>query len=161
MADVRIGAAVVTVSDTRTLESDGSGDALAELLDGFGASVDERVIVNDDFDGIRQTLYALTEKEGINLVITTGGTGFAERDNTPEATRAVILKEAPGISEALRRETAAVNPKAVLSRGVSGIRDGALIVNFPGSERGVREYFEVLRPILQHAVNLVSGETKH
>ncbi len=161
MSNVPINAAIVTVSDSRTLETDTSGAALAELLTSLGATVVERLILSDDFDPLRQTLYALTEREEINLIVTTGGTGFAERDNTPEATRAVIVKEAPGIAEAMRAETAKINPKAILSRGVCGIRNGTLIINFPGSERGVRECFEVVRPILQHAVNLVSGETKH
>jgi molybdenum cofactor synthesis domain-containing protein len=161
MVNVPISAAVVTVSDTRDKRSDGSGAALVDLLTSAGSSVVERIIVTDDFDGLRQTLYSLSEREDINLIITTGGTGFAERDNTPEATRAVILKEAPGISEAIRLETSKINPKAILSRGVCGIRNATLIINFPGSERAVRECFEVVRAILQHSVNLVSGETKH
>ncbi|MBK7708920.1 MAG: MogA/MoaB family molybdenum cofactor biosynthesis protein [Acidobacteria bacterium] len=161
MTNVEIRAAVITVSDTRDEKTDVSGTVLAELLISAAAEVVEKIIVTDDFDGLRQTLYVLTEREEINLIITTGGTGFAERDNTPEATRAVILKEAPGIAEAIRRETSKVNPKAVLSRGVCGIRNGTLIINLPGSERGVRECFEVIRPILQHAVNLISGETRH
>lgn len=161
MANVQINAAIVTVSDSRSFETDSSGAALAELLVSFGAAIAERLILRDDFDPLRQTLYSLTEREEINLIVTTGGTGFAERDNTPEATRAVILKEAPGIAEMMRAETAKINPKAVLSRGVCGIRNGTLIINLPGSERGVRECFEVLRPILQHAVNLVGGNTAH
>lgn len=161
MTNVEIRAAVITVSDTRDEKTDVSGTVLAELLISAAAEVVEKIIVTDDFDALRQTLYVLTEREEINLIITTGGTGFAERDNTPEATRAVILKEAPGIAEAIRRETSKVNPKAVLSRGVCGIRNGTLIINLPGSERGVRECFEVIRPILQHAVNLISGETRH
>ncbi|MBK8150386.1 MAG: MogA/MoaB family molybdenum cofactor biosynthesis protein [Acidobacteria bacterium] len=161
MTNVEIRAAVITVSDTRDEKTDVSGTVLAELLISAAAEVVEKIIVTDDFDGLRQTLYVLTEREEINLIITTGGTGFAERDNTPEATRAVILKEAPGIAEAIRRETSKVNPKAVLSRGVCGIRNGTLIINLPGSERGVRECFEVIRPILQHAVNQISGETRH
>ncbi len=159
--NVPINAAIVTVSDTRTFATDSSGAALAELLRSFGATVAERLIVTDDFDPLRQTLYALTERPEINLIITTGGTGFADRDNTPEATLAVIVKEAPGIAEAIRRETSLINPKAILSRGICGIRNSTLIINLPGSERGVRECFEILRPILGHAVNLVSGKTEH
>lgn len=159
--NVPINAVIVTVSDTRTFATDSSGAALAELLRSFGATVVERLIVTDDFDPLRQTLYALTERPEINLIITTGGTGFADRDNTPEATLAVIVKEAPGIAEAIRRETSLINPKAILSRGICGIRNSTLIINLPGSERGVRECFEILRPILGHAVNLVSGKTEH
>lgn len=95
------------------------------------------------------------------MIVTTGGTGFAERDNTPEATRAVIEKEAPGLAEAMRRETAKTNAKAILSRGVCGIRNNTLIINLPGSPRGVQECFEVIKPVLQHAVNLLSGKTNH
>jgi molybdenum cofactor synthesis domain-containing protein len=156
-----ISAVVVTVSDSRNETDDVSGDALAELLEKFGAGVRERIIVADDFDHLRQTLYVLTEREDVNLIVTTGGTGFAERDNTPEATRAVILKEAPGLAEAMRLETSKINPKAMLSRGVCGIRNGTLIVNLPGSPKGVRECFAVIEPVLQHAVNLLAGNTKH
>lgn len=161
LADVPIIAAVVTVSDTRDESTDGSGALLAQLVEGVGGEVRERLILRDDFDGLRQTIYVLTERPDLNLIVTTGGTGFSERDNTPEATQAVIVKEAPGLAEAMRRETAKINPKAILSRGVCGIRNGTLIINLPGSERGVRECFEVIAPVLQHAVNLVGGETKH
>ncbi len=161
MADVPISAAVVTVSDTRDESTDSSGTLLAELVEGIGGTVSERLILKDDFENLRQTLFVLAERPDINLILTTGGTGFSDRDNTPEATQAVIVKEAPGISEAMRRETARLNPKAILSRGVCGIRNGTLIINFPGSERGVRECFAVIAPVLQHAVNLVGGETRH
>ena len=152
---------VVTVSDSRVETDDVSGKTLRELLENFGAEIIEKIILTDDFDDLRQTLYVLTERADVNLIITTGGTGFAERDNTPEATRAVIEKDAPGIAEAMRRETAKINPKAILSRGVCGIRNQALIINLPGSPKAVRECFAVLAPILQHAVNLLAGNTKH
>jgi molybdenum cofactor synthesis domain-containing protein len=121
----------------------------------------EKIIVSDDFTNLRETLYTLTEREEINLIVTTGGTGFSERDNTPEATRAVIEKEAQGLAEAMRFETMKNTPFAMLSRGVCGIRNGTLIINLPGSPKGVRECFEVIKPVLQHAVNLLSGNTKH
>lgn len=162
MADnSKIRAIAVTVSDSRTEETDVSGNKLVELLMGFGAEVVEKIIISDDFDELRQTLYVLTEREDVNLIITTGGTGFAERDNTPEATRAVIEKEAQGLAEAMRSETAKINPKAILSRGVCGIRNQTLIINLPGSPKGVAECFEVLKPVLQHAINLLEGNTKH
>jgi molybdenum cofactor synthesis domain-containing protein len=106
-------------------------------------------------------LYGLTERDDVNLVVTTGGTGFAERDNTPEATRAVIEREAPGLAEAMRMETLKKTPKAMLSRGVCGIRNKTLIINLPGSPKGVVECFDVIKPVLPHAINLISGKTQH
>lgn len=161
MSKIEIKAAVVTVSDTRKSEDDLSGDRLATLLESIDAAIVERLIVTDDLDRIRATLAGLTDIKDINLIITTGGTGFGPRDNTPEATRAVIEREAPGLSEAMRRETAAMHPFAMLSRGVCGIRGNTLIINLPGSPKGVDECFEVIRPVLQHAINLISGNTKH
>jgi len=161
MDNTKIKAIVVTVSDSRKEADDISGVTLLGLLLAIGAEVHEKIIVSDDFDDLRQTLYVLTEREDVNLIITTGGTGFAERDNTPEATRAVIEKEAPGLAEAMRFETSKINPKAMLSRGVCGIRNNTLIVNLPGSPKGVQECFDVIKPVLQHAVNLLAGNTKH
>ncbi|MGI8786291.1 MAG: MogA/MoaB family molybdenum cofactor biosynthesis protein [Pyrinomonadaceae bacterium] len=161
MNESRLKAIVVTVSDSRTEATDVSGVTLVGLLIGAGAEVVEKIIVSDDFENLRQTLYALTENEEANLIITTGGTGFSERDNTPEATRAVIEREAQGISEAMRYETMKNTPLAMLSRGVCGIRNGKLIINLPGSPKGVVECFEVIKPVLPHAVNLIEGKTKH
>jgi molybdopterin adenylyltransferase len=158
---VKIKAIVVTVSDSRNESDDVSGVTLVGLLLSIGAEVHEKIIVSDDFDNLRQTLYVLTERDDVNLIITTGGTGFAPRDNTPEATRAVIEKEAPGIAEAMRFETSRINPKAMLSRGVCGIRNNTLVINLPGSPKGVSECFDVLKPVLLHAVNLLEGNTKH
>jgi len=156
----KIRAIVVSVSDTRTVENDISGDALVEGLKGIDAKVLEKIIVPDDFEGLRQTLYSLTETDA-NLILTTGGTGFAERDNTPEATLAVIEREAPGISEAMRFETTKNTKFAMLSRGVSGIRNGTLIINLPGSPKGAKECFDVVKDVLRHAIKLIEGETSH
>jgi molybdenum cofactor synthesis domain-containing protein len=158
---VQIRAAILTASDSRTESNDTSGDELERLLKETGAEIVERGIVSDDLRILREALYTLTERPDINLILTTGGTGFARRDNTPEATRAVIDREAPGIAEAMRRETASKTPMAMLSRGIAGIRNGTLIINFPGSPKGVVECFEVIRPVLQHAVDLISGDTAH
>lgn len=156
-----IGTAIITVSDTREFHNDLSGDRLVQLLTEFGAAIVERSIVTDDLETLRNTLYVFTEREDINLIITTGGTGFSPRDNTPEATRAVIEREAPGMAEAMRRESAAKHPMAMLSRGVCGIRGSTLIINLPGSPNGVEECFAVITPVLMHAVDVISGKTKH
>jgi molybdenum cofactor synthesis domain-containing protein len=161
MADTIIRAAVLTVSDSRTPGDDASGNTLVELLASASAEIVERSIVTDDLQHIRDSIFALCEREEINLILTTGGTGFGPRDNTPEATRAVIEREAAGIAEAMRRETAVKTPMAMLSRGVCGIRGGTLIINLPGSPKAVKECFEVIRPVLQHAVNLINGKTAH
>lgn len=161
MDSLSIKAAIVTVSDTRQLADDVSGDKLVELLTAFGAVIAERLIVTDDLKRLSETLTSLADRDGINLIITTGGTGFGPRDNTPEATRAVIEREAPGIAEAMRRDTSAKTPTAMLSRAVCGIRGNTLIINFPGSPKGVAECFDVIRPVLQHAIKLISGDTTH
>src|SRR6478609_2126118 len=119
---IEIRAFIVTVSDTRTLGNDVAGDRLTELLLASDAHVIGKTIVSDDLDDVKNTIYALTEREDVNLILTTGGTGFGPRDNTPEAIRAVIDREAPGLAEAMRRKTAAKTPMAMLSRGICGIR---------------------------------------
>jgi molybdenum cofactor synthesis domain-containing protein len=152
---------VISVSDTRREEDDVSGVTLVGLLIAMGAEVHDKVIISDDLDDIRNTLYVASERADVNLIITTGGTGFAHRDNTPEATQAVIEREAPGIAEAIRRETSKNTPLAMLSRGICGIRDHTLIINLPGSPTAVKECFEIIKPVLQHAINLIKGETGH
>ena len=161
MTNTKIKAIVVTVSDSRIEADDVSGKTLLELLLGFGAEVVEKIIISDDFDDLRQTLYVLTEREDVNLIITNGGTGFGPRDNTPEATQAVIEREAPGLAEAMRRETSAKAPMSMLSRAICGIRGNTLIVNLPGSPKAVEECFSVIQPVLEHAVRLLSGDTSH
>lgn len=157
----QIHAAVLTVSDSRRSDTDTSGARLASLLTEVGAIVVEKMIVSDDLAGLRETIYSLTERDDINLILTTGGTGFGPRDNTPEATQAVIDREAPGIAEAMRRETAGKTPLAMLSRGIAGIRNQTLIVNLPGSPKAVAECFDVIRPVLQHAIELIASNTAH
>ncbi len=162
MADnSKIKAIVVSVSDSRNEKTDVSGVTLVGLLIGIGAEIVEKIIVSDDFENLRQTLFSLCENDDVNLIITTGGTGFSERDNTPEATRAVIEKEAQGMAEAMRSESMKNTPTAMLSRGVCGIRNRKLIINLPGSPKGVVECFTVIKPVLPHAVNLLSDNTKH
>jgi len=152
---------VVTVSDSRERSSDLSGDHLVQLLSTLDANVVGRVIVRDDLHTLRDTLNELGDRHDINLILTTGGTGLGPRDNTPEATLAIIEREVPGIAEAMRRETASKTPFAILSRGVAGTRSGTLIINLPGSPKGVEECFAVIAPVLPHAIRMLSGDTKH
>lgn len=158
---MQINAAVLTASDTRTVDEDVSGVELVTLLLEFGARVVERAIVPDDLDGITELLRKLAARSDINLIITTGGTGLSARDNTPEATRSVIDREIPGIGEAMRRETASKTPMSMLSRGIAGVVNGTLIINLPGSPKAVRECFEVIRPIIQHAIDQIAGQGGH
>ncbi|MDT5295706.1 MAG: hypothetical protein QOJ76_2586 [Acidobacteriota bacterium] len=156
---VEIRAAVLTVSDrsARGERADESGPLLAELLRAAGATVVWQEVVSDDLDALAARLRSLADGGDVNLVVTTGGTGLSPRDNTPEATRAVIEREVPGLAEAMRAGTLRQTPTAMLSRAVCGTRSGALVVNLPGSPKGVRECFAVIRPVLGHAVELLAG----
>lgn len=152
-------AAVVTVSDScfRGEREDGSGELLAGLLAGAGAASVERILVPDDRQQITDALRKLCREDGVDLVITTGGTGVAPGDQTPEATREVIEREAPGFAEAIRAESLKITPRAMLSRAVSGICGATLVINFPGSPRACEESFAVIEPVLEHALELLSG----
>lgn len=152
-------AVAVTVSDTRKTYDDLSGDKLVVCLREFGFAEVRKEMVRDETEEIEALLRRLSEDSA--LIITTGGTGFTPRDNTPEATRRVIERETPGISEELRRRSLEATPMAMLSRGVSGIRGRCLIINFPGSPKAINECFDVLKPVLRHALNLISGDNRH
>jgi len=152
-----LNAAVLTVSDgvAAGTRDDASGDLLATLLESDGYRV-ERLVVPDEAGEIARAIAALAESA--QVVLTTGGTGVAPRDVTPEATRSVIDREAPGIAEAIRADSIAKTPHALLSRGIAGIHGQTLVVNLPGSPGGCRDGFAVLRPALTHAVKLLTGE---
>jgi molybdenum cofactor synthesis domain-containing protein len=154
---------VITVSDacSRGERQDDSGAALVELLGGIGAEVVETRIVSDDLGPLVQTLQEIAGRDDVNLILTTGGTGLGPRDNTPEATRQVIEREAPGIVEAIRAESLRVTPMAMISRGVAGVASGTLIINLAGSPKAVRESFAVIKPVLPHALDLLAGKTRH
>lgn len=153
-------AAVVTLSDKASagLRADASGPLLRELLEGAGAVVGDPVVIPDDQEQIEQTLAALADTGEVDLILTTGGTGLAPRDRTPEATRAVADRLAPGFAEAMRAASLSVTPHAMLSRATSAVRGETLIINMPGSPKACREHFAVIAPVLDHAVETLRGE---
>jgi len=149
---------VLTVSDkgAKGEREDRSGPAIREIIESAGGEVVRTRVVPDDPDIISETLVNWTE-ECLDLILTTGGTGFSPRDWTPEATRTVIEREAPGISEAIRQAGMKKTPTAMLSRAIAGIRKSTLIVNLPGSERAVRESLEAIMPALPHGLEILKG----
>ena len=162
---IRFG--VLTISDrsSRGEREDASGPALARLIQAEGWPLDKQAVIPDDESTIRETLIGWTDSDALDVILTTGGTGFAPRDVTPEATRAVIDREAPGLAEAMRSASLKITPHAMLSRIVTGIRKKTLIVNLPGSPKGAVENLQVILPVLPHAIQLLrehpNSETTH
>jgi molybdenum cofactor synthesis domain-containing protein len=149
---------ILTVSDkgSRGERADRSGPAIREIIEAAGGQVVRTAIVPDEEEDIRKALLAWSD-EGLDLVLTTGGTGFSPRDRTPEATKAVIERETPGLPEAMRRAGAERTPTAILSRAAAGIRGSTLIINLPGSERAVRESLAAILPALTHGIEILRG----
>jgi molybdopterin adenylyltransferase len=151
--------AVLTISDrcSRGERDDASGPALAALVREKGGEAVHIAILPDERPAIKAELEAVADSGDVDVILTTGGTGFAPRDVTPEATRDILEREAPGLAEAMRAESLKKTGTAMLSRAVAGIRKAALIVNLPGSPKAARENFEVIVPALAHAVELLRG----
>lgn len=154
--------AVLCVSDrcSKGICQDKSGPLIMDYIAPFGKTK-EYIVVPDEKEEIEKALVYLCDDVKADVVLTTGGTGFAPRDITPEATKAVIERKAPGISEAIRMKSLQITPKAMLSRAVSGIRGKSLIINLPGSPKAVRESLEFVLPVLPHAVEVLSGDTQN
>lgn len=150
-------AAIVCLSDKGSTgeREDTSTGVIEEILLKNRFEISEKVLISDEYIGIVETLERLCESEKINLILTTGGTGFSFRDNTPEATKRVIQKEVPGISEAIRAYSMTITKRAMLSRGVSGIKGKTLIINLPGSPKAVRESLEYIIDTITHGIDLI------
>ncbi|MGB8214679.1 MAG: MogA/MoaB family molybdenum cofactor biosynthesis protein [Anaerolineales bacterium] len=151
---------ILTVSDRSAHgeRPDLSGPALVELVSAQGWKVEKTSILADDLEALRETLSAWADGGGVDVILTTGGTGFAPRDVTPEATRLVIEREAPGLAEAMRFESLKITPHAMLSRALAGMRGRVLIINLPGSPKAALENLQVLLPIMSHAVALLRDD---
>jgi molybdopterin adenylyltransferase len=155
-----IRTAIITLSDkgSRGEREDESGRIIREMVASIGASVESYQILPDEKMQIIEALSLLSDGGNIDLIITTGGTGVAPRDVTPEATREVLHRELPGMAEAMRAESQKKTPHAMLSRALAGIRNRTLIINLPGSPRAVRENLAVVLPALAHAVEKIHGD---
>ena len=153
-------AAVITVSDNGYAGTrvDTGGPLVAEMLSDAGYDVVHTALVSDDIDMIKAELIKCADELGVALTVTTGGTGFSPRDNTPEATIAVCPRLVPGIGEAMRAESLKITPHGMLSRAQAGIRGGTLIVNLPGSPKAIRENLAVILPALRHGLDTLRGE---
>jgi molybdenum cofactor synthesis domain-containing protein len=155
---LRLGILTISDAGSRGERADGSGDLIAAWARERGHTLAERALVPDETGRIASILSEWSDGNRADVILTTGGTGLTVRDVTPEATRAVLEKEAPGIAEALRMSVFPKFPRAALSRGVAGVRSKTLIVNLPGSTGGVRDGLAVLADLLDHAVELIRGE---
>jgi molybdopterin adenylyltransferase len=155
---IRVG--ILTLSDRSASgeRADKSGPALADLIHAQNWEVTKQAILPDDESAIRATLIEWTDSGQVDIILTTGGTGFAPRDVTPEATRAVIQRDVPGLAETMRAESLKKTPHAMLSRAIAGIRGRTLIVNLPGSPKGAMENLQTILPVLTHAIQLLTDD---
>ena len=152
---MQVNIALLTVTDTRTIDTDKSGAILVKKIKEQNHNLLDRKIVKDEKNKIKKILLNWIKKKEIDVIITTGGTGLTGRDVTPEATLAIIDREVPGIAEAMRNRTMDITPFAALSRSVAGVRQDTLIINMPGSPKAVQECLEVLMPVIPHALDLL------
>ncbi|HEX5807154.1 MAG TPA: MogA/MoaB family molybdenum cofactor biosynthesis protein [Anaerolineales bacterium] len=152
---IRFGILTLSYRSARGERADASGPALLELIQAQGWSVVEQSLLPDEESSIRAMLSSWADSGKMDIILTTGGTGFAPRDVTPEATRAIIDREAPGLAEAMRAASLKITPHAMLSRITTGIRRRTLIINLPGSPKGAVENLQVVLPVLLHAVQLL------
>ena len=155
---IRFGLLTLSDRSSRGDREDSSGPALARLIHAEGWSVTKHQILPDEESAIRAVLTEWSDGGGLDVILTTGGTGFSLRDVTPEATKAVIQREAPGLTEVMRAESLKKTPHAMLSRAIAGLRGRTLIVNLPGSPKGAVENLQIILPVLSHAVQLLQDD---
>ncbi|HOR86517.1 MAG TPA: MogA/MoaB family molybdenum cofactor biosynthesis protein [Bacillota bacterium] len=150
---------IITISDKGSIgaRADASGPVIRDIIKQAGGRVEKYVIVPDEKQEIKEAIIDMSDSLRLNLILTTGGTGFSERDITPEATMEVVEKCVPGIPEAMRAKSLLITPKAMLSRAQAGIRKGSLIINLPGSPKGAEENLEAILPALKHGIEILTG----
>lgn len=151
---------IITVSDkgSKGERIDASGPVIEKVLKPIGGRMEKYVVVPDEMQDIKEAIIYMSDNLGLNLILTTGGTGFSKRDITPEATLGVIERLVPGIPEAMRAKSLQITPKAMLSRAQAGIRKKSLVINLPGSPKGARENLEAIIPALKHGIEILTGQ---
>lgn len=155
-----LGIIVASDKGSKGLRTDESGEMIRKITEAQGYTVVKQEIIPDDIDLLKNAMLDMSDVLGCSLILTTGGTGFSKRDNTPEATRLVIERECPGIVEAMRWISFLKTPRAILSRAIAGIRGDSIIINLPGSSKAVRECLEVILDPLTHGIDILLGDAK-
>ena len=154
----RVGIIVASDKGAKGERVDQSGEVIRDIMTKEGYDVIEKLIVPDDLETLAQTMKTWADDNYVDLILTTGGTGFSMRDNTPEATRQIVTKLVPGFSEVMRSESMKITPRAMLSRGTAGIRHFTLIINMPGSPKAVSESLGFILPALDHGLKILVGD---